>query len=68
MPSLVVIGPQLKEKQREAYCALPPPPTASIVPKDPSVNPKLTFFTLNYDIHGNIYHCECPGSNSLLRI
>ena len=34
-PSLVVIGPQIKEKQRGAQCA---PLPAYIVPKDPSLN------------------------------
>ena len=34
MPSLVVIGPQIKEKQRGAQCAAP----AYMVPKDPSLN------------------------------
>ena len=33
MPSLVVIGPQIKEKQRGAQC-----PPAYMVPKDPSLN------------------------------
>ena len=35
MPSLVVIGPQIKEKQKGAQCA--PQPTW-MVPKDPSLN------------------------------
>ena len=34
MPRLVVIGPQIKEKQRGAHCA----PPAYMVPKDPSLN------------------------------
>ena len=34
MSSLVVIGPQIKEKQRGAHCA----PPAYMVPKDPSLN------------------------------
>ena len=34
MPSLVVTGPQIKEKQRAAQCV----PPAYIVPKDPSLN------------------------------
>ena len=34
MPNLVVIGPQIKEKQRGAQCAHP----LCIVPKDPSLN------------------------------
>ena len=33
MPSLVVIGPQIKEKQRATMC-----PPAYMVPKDPSLN------------------------------
>ena len=36
MSSLVVIGPQIKEKQRGAQCA--PSPPAYMVPKDPSPN------------------------------
>ena len=35
MPSLAVIGPQIKEKQRGAQSALLP---AYMVPKDPSLN------------------------------
>ena len=37
MPSLVVIGPQVKEKQREGAMSAPPPP-ALMVLKDPSLN------------------------------
>ena len=35
MPSLVVIGPQMKEKQWLKQC---PPPPAYMVLKDPSLN------------------------------
>ena len=40
MPSLVVIGPRIKEKQRGALCPLCTlcPPPAYMVPKDPSLN------------------------------
>ena len=44
MPSLVVIGPQIKEKQRGAQCA---PPPAYMVPKDPSLN-RVNYLALKY--------------------
>ena len=37
MPSLVLIGQQIKEKRRGAQCALPPP-QAYMIPKYPSPN------------------------------
>ena len=50
MPSLVVIGPQIKEKRRGAQCA----PPAYMVPKDPSLNrvkAEKCIFAQNPDAH-----------------
>ena len=45
MPVLVVIGPQIKEKQREAQCA----PPAYTFPKDPSLNRVKSFHLVYID-------------------
>ena len=54
MPSLVVIGLQIKETQRGTQCA--PPLTAYMVPKDPSLNRVNHIIDLKYEISTQRLH------------